>query len=85
MKIFIDRLNIDYRDFDARHIEPLFEFGFGLSYSQFEYFGLQSTFSNDFAPEAEKWQAGLATAKARQVGSALQDWYVHPSITPPES
>ncbi|GJC79776.1 putative beta-glucosidase G [Colletotrichum liriopes] len=27
---------IDYRHFDANNIEPLYEFGFGLSYTQFE-------------------------------------------------
>ena len=74
-------MNIDYRDFDANDIEPLFEFGFGLSYTTFEYFGLKSSFSNDFAPTAENWMAGLATSGARNRGSAVEEWY-GPSTSP---
>ncbi|RYP93284.1 hypothetical protein DL770_000573 [Monosporascus sp. CRB-9-2] len=34
---FTEGVYIDYRDFDARNITPRFEFGFGLSYTSFEY------------------------------------------------
>jgi hypothetical protein len=33
-------LFVDYRHFDAANIKPRFEFGFGLSYTKFEYSGL---------------------------------------------
>ncbi|KAH9907742.1 glycoside hydrolase superfamily [Xylariomycetidae sp. FL2044] len=36
---FTEGLNIDYRHFDALDIEPLYEFGFGLSYTSFELSG----------------------------------------------
>jgi len=32
-----EALNVDYRAFDARNITPRFEFGFGLSYTTFNY------------------------------------------------
>jgi beta-glucosidase len=35
-------VNIDYRWFDSKNIEPRFEFGLGLSYTTFKYSGLRS-------------------------------------------
>ncbi|KAH8822732.1 glycoside hydrolase family 3 protein [Flagelloscypha sp. PMI_526] len=34
---YTEGLNIDYRGFDAKNITPRFEFGYGLSYSEFKY------------------------------------------------
>ncbi|RYP70442.1 hypothetical protein DL771_005483 [Monosporascus sp. 5C6A] len=43
---FTEGVYIDYRDFDARNTTPRFEFGFGLSYTSFEYSSLSVDASN---------------------------------------
>lgn len=40
---FIEGSFIDYRAFDAQNITPIYEFGFGLSYTTFEYSNLTVT------------------------------------------
>jgi beta-glucosidase len=39
---YTEGVYIDYRDFDAKNITPRYEFGFGMSYSTFEYSSLVS-------------------------------------------
>jgi beta-glucosidase-like glycosyl hydrolase len=41
-----EKLNIDYRHFDAENIQPRFEFGFGLSYTKFDYSNLSGNWLN---------------------------------------
>ncbi|KAF3352559.1 Cytosolic Fe-S cluster assembly factor NBP35 [Verticillium dahliae VDG1] len=40
---FSEGLYVDYRHFDAQNIEPRFEFGFGLSYTKYEYSNIAVT------------------------------------------
>ncbi|TDL28550.1 beta-glucosidase [Rickenella mellea] len=56
-------LFIDYRHFDANNIAPRFEFGFGLSYTTYQYSGLTITGS-----------AAGGTRQPPGPGSALDPW-----------
>lgn len=55
---FSEGVFIDYRAFDKQNITPIFEFGFGLSYTTFEYSNLQikKTMAGPYAPTAGSTQ-----------------------------
>lgn len=69
---YTEGLNIDYRHFDANDIEPRFEFGFGLSYTKFEYSKLSinklATRGGDSAAGA--WDRGEASPRVEGVSAA---------------
>lgn len=44
---FEEGVYIDYKDFIARNITPRYEFGFGLTYSDFSYSSLKSSLANN--------------------------------------
>ncbi|KAK7416178.1 glycoside hydrolase 3 [Neonectria punicea] len=58
---FTEGVYVDYRAFDARKITPRYEFGFGLSYTTFEYSSLAVKVER--ASTSDIWQT-LATVKA---------------------
>jgi len=69
---FTEKLLIDYKWFDAKNITPRWEFGFGLSYTNFTFgeLGLAKTFKADntsIQPTAESF------VKVSDSGSSLYD------------
>ncbi|KAG2078523.1 glycoside hydrolase [Suillus decipiens] len=72
---YTEGLFIDYRWFDAQNITPRYEFGFGLSYTTFEYSNLTIT-TIDPADSAQmdliqNWEDGGATPIAEGSTTAL--------------
>ncbi|KAF8346564.1 glycoside hydrolase family 3 protein [Amanita rubescens] len=78
---YTEGLFIDYRHFDAKNITPRFEFGYGLSYTQFEYSRLQvSKVSNRDDVQAdlqEAWDAGQPSPYGQ--GSSAAIWLHRPA------
>ena len=45
--VYAEKLDMGYRWYDARNIKPMFEFGYGLSYTHFAYSGLSVSRQRD--------------------------------------
>ncbi|KAI1331110.1 glycoside hydrolase family 3 protein [Xylariaceae sp. FL0255] len=77
---FSEGVYVDYRQFDADGIEPRYEFGFGLSYTSFEYSSisvnlLQTMSAGELFPSStseELWET-IATIKATITNTGLTD------------
>ncbi|KAJ6617970.1 beta-glucosidase [Mycena sp. CBHHK59/15] len=72
---YTEGLNVDYRHFDSFNITPRFEFGFGLSYTNFTYSDLKiAKVRHQASTDAEledSWAAGNATPIAQGSSTAL--------------
>jgi hypothetical protein len=79
------RLFVDYRHFDAKNITPRFEFGFGLSYTKFQYSDLNiaPVESVDGQDPDGQLEANWLAAKPgpRGVGSSTALWLHRPAYT----
>jgi beta-glucosidase len=70
-----ERIFVGYRYFDGKNIEPLFPFGFGLSYTEFEYKDLQ--LSSQEIQEGDKIQVSLSVRNTGDVaGKEVVQLYV---------
>lgn len=80
---YAEGLLVGYRWYDARNIEPLFPFGFGLSYTTFEYSGLTVTPGEAAKPDQVTVEFDVANTGPRQ-GAEVAQVYVQPikSLSP---
>ena len=71
-------LYLDYRHFDKKDIEPLFEFGFGLSYTTFNYSDLSIEAINGTETDLENaWASSAAGPSGNGTTTAL--WLHQPA------
>ncbi len=78
-------LLVGYRWFDAKNIEPLFPFGFGLSYTHFDYSNIE-LFPQDGSSKQEVWVRCNIANTGSCAGSEVVQLYVsqaHPSLPRP--
>jgi beta-glucosidase len=76
---------VGYRWYDAKKIEPLFPFGYGLSYTTFKYSGLKVVPDQDAKNPMVTVEFTLANTGKRE-GAEVPQVYVqevHPSVTRP--
>ena len=83
---YTEGLLVGYRWFDTKHIEPLFPFGYGLSYTQFKYANLQLVSGTNAQQPVVTAQFDLTNTGARD-GAEVAELYVHqdhPRLLRPE-
>jgi beta-glucosidase len=77
VEVYKEGLLVGYRWFDTKKIEPLFPFGYGLSYTKFEYSGLKIT------PDAAGGAGATVEFELRntgdRAGAEVAEVYVQPT------
>jgi len=81
---YAEGIYVGYRYFDTKNVEPQFPFGFGLSYTTFEYSDLEVTSDIEATgPKNMMRVAGMATVKLKvrnkgtQAGTEIVQLYIH--------
>lgn len=70
---YTEGVYVDYRDFDAKNITPRYEFGFGLSYTTFEYSALAVKASRTLSGSAgEKYATASADSELWEVVANIE-------------
>jgi beta-glucosidase len=82
---YTEGLLVGYRWYDAKKIEPLFPFGFGLSYTTFKYSGLKLVPDNDPNNPTVTVQFDITNTGKREGAEAAQIYVqeLNPSVTRP--
>jgi beta-glucosidase len=75
---YLEGLLVGYRWFDTKKIEPLFPFGYGLSYTKFKYSGLKLTADKDPQSAAVTVEFELANT-GNHDGAEVAQIYVQPA------
>jgi beta-glucosidase len=77
---FSEGIYVGYRWFDKRNVEPLFPFGYGLSYTKFEYSNLAAQKAADGGLDVsfQLWNAGAVA------GEEVAQLYLGPPVPQPE-
>ena len=81
--MYVPSLFVDYRHFDAANIKPRFEFGFGLSYTKFDYSGLTISPVNGGQDQDTRLEANWLAGNPgpRGVGASTALWLHRPAYS----
>lgn len=71
---YTEGIFVGYRGFDARHVDPAFPFGYGLSYTTFDYSDLQVS----VAPDGSVNVALKVKNRGKRAGDEIVEVYVSP-------
>jgi beta-glucosidase len=85
VETYVEGLLVGYRWFDAKKIEPLFPFGYGLSYTTFKYSGLKLVPDKDTKNPSVTVEFEIANTGKREGAEAAQIYVqeLNPSVTRP--
>jgi beta-glucosidase len=75
---YTEGIFVGYRGFDARKVEPAFPFGFGLSYTRYEYSDLRAAAQ----PDGSARVAVKVTNRGKRAGEETVEIYVAPPPSP---
>jgi len=80
---YSEGLFVDYRHFDEANIKPRFEFGFGLSYTQFQYSGLVIAPVTSEQDQDQQLETNWLAAKPgpQGVGASTALWLHRPAYS----
>eukprot|EP01113_Clastostelium_recurvatum_P033636 TRINITY_DN446_c0_g1_i6.p1 TRINITY_DN446_c0_g1~~TRINITY_DN446_c0_g1_i6.p1 ORF type:complete len:1091 (+),score=165.96 TRINITY_DN446_c0_g1_i6:283-3555(+) len=70
---YSEGLNVDYRWFDSNNIQPLYEFGFGLSYTTFVYSNIRVSGYADPTPDGKDSSVVIYTITASILNNGTRD------------